>query len=106
MTSIPDLQQVNFAAAELRNPVNILSHLSKDKGISSNSMQFNKGVDMIVDDLRNESMFVFYTGSDVKQVLDRIIVKRMLYFTRIMMNKSDDNDISRFKREDSVLVKD
>lgn len=100
----PDLQQVNFAAAELRDPVNIPFHLSVDKGNTSDSAQFVRVLDEIVGDLRDESMLVFDAGGDVKQVLDRITAKRMRYVTRKRMNKSDDDWISRFKREDAVLV--
>jgi len=100
----PDLQQVNFAAAELREPVNIPFHLSVDEGNTSDSAQFIKVVDEIVGDLNDDSMFVFDAGGDVKQVLDRITAKRMRYVTRKRMNKSDDDWISHFKKEDAVLV--
>ena len=40
----------------------------------------------------------------MKHVIDHITTKRMRYVTRKRMNKSDDDWISRFKREDAVLV--
>ncbi len=44
----PDLRQVNFGAAELRDPINIPFHLSVDKGNTSDSVQFVKIVDDII----------------------------------------------------------
>lgn len=43
----PDLRQVNFGAAELRDPINIPINLSVDRGNASDSVQFVKIVDEI-----------------------------------------------------------
>ena len=47
----PDMQQVIFADAKFRDPVNIPFHLSVDKGNTSYSAQFIKVLDEIVVDL-------------------------------------------------------
>ena len=62
----PDLRQMNFGAAELRDPINILIDLSVDRGNTSNSVQFMKIADDIIGDLRDDSMFVFDAGGDAK----------------------------------------
>ncbi|MFA7065107.1 MAG: transposase [Bacilli bacterium] len=100
----PDLRQVNFGAAELRDPINIPIDLSVDRGNASDSVQFVKIVDDIIGDLRDDSLFVFDAGGDAKQVLDRITEKGHRYITRKRMNKSDDLWISGFDRNDAVCV--
>lgn len=100
----PDLRQVNFAAAELRDPVNIPFHLSVDRGNVSDVVQFVKVVDDIIGDLRDDSLFVFDAGGDAKRVLDRIADKRMRYVTRKRLNKSDDAWISSFDKSEAQCV--
>lgn len=65
----PDLCQVNFGAAELRDPINISIDPSVDRGNASDSVQFVKIVDDIIGDLRDDSLFVFDAGGDTKRCL-------------------------------------
>ena len=102
----PDLRQVNFGAAELRDPINIPIDLSVDRGNASDSVQFVKIVDDIIGDLREDSMFVFDAGGDAKQVLDRITEKNMRYITRKRLNVTDDAWISRFDKDEAYCVDD
>ncbi|MGE4212705.1 MAG: transposase [Candidatus Methanomethylophilaceae archaeon] len=100
----PDLRQVNFGAAELRDPINIPIDLSVDRGNTSDSVQFVKIVDEIIGDLRDDSLFVFDAGGDAKKVLERITAKGHRYITRKRLNKSDDLWISRFDKNEAICV--
>ena len=100
----PDLRQVNFGAAELREPINIPFHLSVDRGNVPDPVQFVKIVDDIIGDLRDDSLFVFDAGGDVKTVLDRITEYRMRYVTRKRLNVSDDDWISSFDKSKAYCV--
>ncbi|MGE4212305.1 MAG: hypothetical protein AB7E75_02955 [Candidatus Methanomethylophilaceae archaeon] len=100
----PDLRQVNFGAAELRDPINILIDLSVDRGNISDSVQFVKIVDDIIGDLRDDSLFVFDGGGDAKQALDRITAKGHRYIARERLNKSDDLWISGFDKKEAICV--
>jgi len=69
-------------------------------------VQFVKIVDDIIGDLRNDSLFVFDTGRDAKQVLDRITKRNMRYITRKRLNVTDDAWISRFDKDEAYCVDD
>jgi len=102
----PDLRQVNFGAAELRNPINMPIDPSVDRGNASDSVQFVKIVDDIIGYLRDGSLFVFDAGGDAKQVPDRITEKGRRHITRKYMNRSDDLWMSRSDRYEAVCVDD
>ena len=100
---LPDLRQVNFGVAELRDPINISIDLSVNRGSASDSVQFVRIVDDIVGDFRDYSLFVFDAGGDAKQVLDRI-TRDMKYITGKRMNKSDDLRINQFRKDGAFCV--
>jgi len=77
----PDPGQVNFGAAEPRDPINIPIDLSINRGNTSDPVQFVKIVDEITGDLRDDSLFVFDARGDAKKVLDRITERNMRYIT-------------------------
>ncbi|MDR1405482.1 MAG: hypothetical protein LBJ20_07970 [Candidatus Methanoplasma sp.] len=100
----PDLRQVNVGIADLRDPVNIPFHMTVAEGNTADPIQFVRMVNDIIGELKENSMFVFDAGGDTKQVLDIISGKGMRYVTRKKMNVSDDKLISKFRKEDAVLV--
>lgn len=100
----PDLRQVNVGAVELRDPINIPFHMAVAEGNTADPIQFVRMVDDIIGELKEDSMFVFDAGGDVKQVLDIISDKDMRYVTRKKMNISDDKWISKFDKCDAILA--
>mgnify|MGYP000870724305 CR=1 FL=1 len=100
---LSDPRQVNFDAAELRDPINIPIDLSIDRRNTSSPILFVKIVDEIRS-LRDDPLFVFDAGGDAKQVLDRITERNIRYITRKRLNKSDNLRISRFDKDEVYCV--
>ncbi|WP_148305802.1 IS1634 family transposase [Candidatus Methanoplasma termitum] len=101
----PDLRQVNIGVAELRDPINIPFHLTVEKGNTADPVTFLRLVDDIMNELRDGSMFVFDAGGDSKNITDAIAGKGMRYITRKKLDTSDDEWISKFRKE-NVCYKD
>jgi transposase len=100
----PDLRQVNVCVSELREPINIPIHLTVESGNRTDPAVFLRSVNDIIDELRDNSLFVFDAGGDSKSVSDLITGKGKRYIVRKKMNISDDLWISKFDKDASVCV--
>jgi transposase len=100
----PDLRQVNIGVAELRDPVNIPFHLTVERGNTADPVTFLRLVGDIIDELRDGSVFVFDAGGDSKNITDVISGKGMRYVTRKKLNTSDDEWISKFRKEEAFIA--
>jgi transposase len=100
----PDLRQVNVCVTELREPINIPIHMTVESGNNTDPAVFLRSVNDIIDELRENSLFVFDAGGDSKNVSDLILSKGKRYIVRKKMNISDDLWISKFNKDEAVCV--
>jgi transposase len=100
----PDLRQVNVCVTELREPINIPIHMTVESGNNTDPAVFLRSVSDIIDELRDNSLFVLDAGGDSKNVSDLIQSKGKRYIVRKKMNISDDVWISKFDKDMAVCV--
>lgn len=100
----PDLRQVNFCVAEIRRPVNIPIHMTVSPGRSSDCTQFIEMIDDLSQYLDDGSSVVMDAAGEAKDVTSLILSKGMGYLVRKKMNLSDDVQISKFDKENAILV--
>jgi transposase len=100
----PDLRQVNVCVTELREPINMPMHMTVESGSNTDPAIFLRSVSDIIDELRDNSLFVFDAGGDSKNVSDLILSKGKRYIVRKRMNISDDIWISKFDKNKAECV--
>jgi transposase len=100
----PDLRQVNFCVAELRKPVNIPIHMTVSSGNSPDCLQFAEMIEDLSQYLDEGSTIVMDAAGDSKDVTDLITGRGIGYIVRKKMNLSDDIVISKFDKENAILV--
>jgi len=96
----PDTRQVNFGAAELRNPINILIDLSVDRGNTSDSVRFVKIVDEIRRPSRRFSVRVRRVRRCEIGARPHNRTEHEVYHQHL--NNSDDLWISKFDKKDAI----
>ena len=94
---------MNFAVAELGDPVNIPIGLNVSAGNTPDGRQFIDLLESILPLLNEESMMVMAAAGDNKDVIDGIFGKGLGHVVRKRMNVTDDKRIAEF-HDSSILV--